>query len=416
LLPSPLRKAQFEGRAPFHDWFGYGEMPKRVAIPGTHRRASAAGQPLQCAVPRGAAGQRSEARISPEPVGVSARENSMSGAQYRTSVEVGRTLSRSNMRIAVALLALMASGGSPALGQQVQIGSGSVVATVQHLKAGQFVWAPQIAPSGPVLLIVNLRNQRAVLFRNGVPIAATTVSTGKPGHSTPVGVFTILQKQIEHYSSLYDSAPMPYMQRLTWGGVALHAGKLPGYPASHGCIRLPADFAQRLYGITRLGMMVVVTDRDVAPRVAPSPQLVEPDAADQANVPIDWHPERSPTGPVSIVVSAADKRALILRNGVIIGSGPVIVDGGISGTWAYALRSMDSTGQHWIRMQLDSATAAADVRPTEWQRFHSPDAFRKDVASVVDLGTTVVVTSDSLEASATGVPVTVLEDGPDKRH
>jgi len=304
-------------------------------------------------------------------------------------------------------------GVAPAAAQQVQIGRGSVVAAVQHLKAGEFVWAPQISPSGPVLLIVNIKTQRAVLFRNGVPIAATTVSTGKPGHSTPVGVFTILQKQVEHYSSLYDSAPMPYMERLTWGGVALHAGKLPGYPASHGCIRLPADFAQRLYGVTSLGMTVVITNRDVTPRVAPSPQLVEPDATDQANVPIDWHPERSPTGPVSIVVSAADKRALILRNGVIIGSGPVVVDGGISGTWAYALRSVDSTGQHWIRMQLDSATASADVQPTEWQRFHSPDAFRKAVASVVDPGTTVVVTSDSLEASAAGAPVTVLEDSRD---
>lgn len=314
------------------------------------------------------------------------------------------------------LFLLLSVLGTAALGRQVQLASGSVVETVHHLKAGEFVWAPHIAPSGPVLLIVNLTTQRALLFRNGVPIAATTVSTGRPGHSTPTGVFTILQKQVEHYSSRYDSAPMPYMERLTWGGVAMHAGKLPGYPASHGCIRLPADFAKRLYGVTTLGMTVVITDRDVTPRIAPTPQLVDSGVTDQANGPIDWHPERSPTGPVSIVVSAADKRALILRNGVIIGSGPVTVDGDVPGTWAYALRSVDSAGQHWIRMDLDSAQSSTDVQSEEWKRFHSPDNFRKAVASVVRPGTTIVVTSDSLRASDSGAPVTVLENEQDKKH
>ena len=109
-----------------------------------------------------------------------------------------------------------------------------------------------------MLLVVNVKTQRAVLFRNGVPIGATTISTGRPGYRTPTGAFTILQKQVEHYSSKYDNAPMPYMQRLTWYGVALHAGNLPGYPASHGCIRLPAGFAKLLYGVTRLGTPVVI--------------------------------------------------------------------------------------------------------------------------------------------------------------
>src|SRR5947199_7344344 len=96
---------------------------------------------------------------------------------------------------------------APASAQQVEIGSGSIVGTVTTLKAGQYVWAPQVAPQGPMLLIVNLSTQRALLFRNGVPIGASTVSTGKPGHGTPTGVFTVLQKQVEHYSSKYDSAP-----------------------------------------------------------------------------------------------------------------------------------------------------------------------------------------------------------------
>jgi hypothetical protein len=127
--------------------------------------------------------------------------------------------------------------------QQVDIEAGSVVEAVARLKPGQFIWAPQLAPKGPLMLIVNIATQRALLFRNGVPIAASTVSTGRAGHDTPTGIFTVLQKQVEHYSSIYDNAPMPYMQRLTWQGVALHAGNLPGYPASHGCIRLPKEFA-----------------------------------------------------------------------------------------------------------------------------------------------------------------------------
>ena len=97
-------------------------------------------------------------------------------------------------------------------------------------------------------MIVSLATQRGTLYRNGVPIAITTVSTGKAGHETPTGVFTILQRDIDHRSNLYDDAPMPYMQRLTWGGVALHGGRLPGYPASHGCIRLPQAFARLIYG------------------------------------------------------------------------------------------------------------------------------------------------------------------------
>lgn len=110
-----------------------------------------------------------------------------------------------------------------ALAEQVQVGSGSVVQAITSLKAGQLVWVPQVAAEGPMLLIVNLSSQRALLFRNGVPIGATTVSTGKVGHDTPTGVFTVLQKQVEHHSSKYDNAPMPYMQRLTWGGVAVQA-------------------------------------------------------------------------------------------------------------------------------------------------------------------------------------------------
>jgi hypothetical protein len=303
---------------------------------------------------------------------------------------------------------------APAVAQQVEIGSGSVVRTVTSLKAGQYVWAPQVAPEGPMLLIVNVSSQRALLFRNGVPIGATTVSTGKTGHDTPTGVFTILQKQVEHYSSKYDDAPMPYMQRLTWGGVALHAGHLPGYPASHGCIRLPAGFAKLLYGATRLGMTVVITNEKVTPRIAPAPEIAASEIGSSSKY--DWQPDKSPQGPLSIVVSSADRKAVVLRNGVEIGSAEVSVDGPIDGTWAYTLRSIDSAGQHWLRVPLTSGAATDRAVPRdEWQRFHAPEAFRQAIAQIVAPGTTVVVTSDSLTAGAVAIPLTVI-DADTTRH
>ena len=299
----------------------------------------------------------------------------------------------------------------PAYAQQVDLSSGSVVQIVAKLKPGEFVWAPEIAPEGPMLLIVNLKSQRAVLYRNGVPIGATTVSTGRAGRDTPTGIFTILQKQIEHYSSKYDNAPMPYMQRLTWQGVALHAGHLPGYPASHGCIRMPAGFAKLLYGSTKLGMTVVIANVPAAPRIAPTPTLVSDGLADEmSNSAIAWDPGKSPSGPVSVVLSASDRRALVLRNGVVIGSAPVTVRGAVTGTWAYALRSIDNNGQHWFRLQLSgAANSDQQVSPGEWQRFIAPEAFKKAVAGIVEPGMTIVVTPDSLRTAA--APVTVLESG-----
>lgn len=326
----------------------------------------------------------------------------------------GRSSAGSRMRILGLIgcaIALTVATASLAGAQQVDLASGSVVEAVTHLKSGQFVWAPQVAPAGPMLLIVNVTTQRAVLFRNGVPIAATTVSTGRPGHSTPTGVFTILQKQVEHYSSLYDSAPMPFMQRLTWGGVALHAGNLPGYPASHGCVRLPAEFAKLLYGETKLGMTVVITNQQVTPRLAPTPTPVaESAASNEMTQQFAWNPAKSPEGPVSILVSAADHRAIVLRNGIIIGSAAVTVDGPVAGTWIYTLRSVDEHGQHWGRLALASKSAdGAEVASSEWSRFHAPQIFRQAVAGIVVPGTTIIVTSDSLAAGTSEQPLTVLE-------
>jgi len=128
--------------------------------------------------------------------------------------------------------------------------------------------APATAPigweadtaAGPVTILISITDQKLYVYRGQTIVAETPVSTGRPGNDTPVGVFTILQKAAVHKSNLYDDAPMPFMQRLTWDGVAIHAGRNPGYPDSHGCIRVPTGFAKKLFAATAMGATVEVTE------------------------------------------------------------------------------------------------------------------------------------------------------------
>ena len=118
-------------------------------------------------------------------------------------------------------------------------------------------------PKGPLEIIVSIADQRISLYDNGILIARSSVSTGVRRHPTPLGVFSVVEKERWHRSNLYSSAPMPYMQRITWSGIALHAGVLPGYPASHGCIRLTNDFAIRLWHLTKRSARVIIARQDV---------------------------------------------------------------------------------------------------------------------------------------------------------
>ena len=124
--------------------------------------------------------------------------------------------------------------------------------------------AMPVVPPGPLHIVVSVDAQRASLYANGELVASTKVSTGTKSHPTPMGVFSVIQKNRHHVSNLYG-APMPYMQRLTWSGTAMHTGPLPGYPASHGCIRLTNEFAQLLWKATRIGARVIVTREDIKP-------------------------------------------------------------------------------------------------------------------------------------------------------
>jgi len=159
-------------------------------------------------------------------------------------------------------LGFLACAAASAAAQPVTHQYLSVMERAARLSTGQFVWMPEAASTGPLSLVIDLTTQRVLVYRGAVPIAASTISSGSEGRETPTGAFAILQKEVFHRSGTYDDAPMPYMQRLTDKGVAMHAGNLPGYSASHGCIRLPKDFAKLLYGITEIGTPVTIIDEE----------------------------------------------------------------------------------------------------------------------------------------------------------
>jgi hypothetical protein len=128
-------------------------------------------------------------------------------------------------------------------------------------------------PQGPLIIAISIEKQVLKIYDANGTFAETPISTGMRGHSTPMGVFSIIQKHKYHHSNIYSGAPMPYMQRITWSGVAMHAGVLPGYPASHGCIRMPMSFAVKMWGWTRMGARVVITPGELTPESFSHPLL-----------------------------------------------------------------------------------------------------------------------------------------------
>ena len=212
-------------------------------------------------------------------------------------------------------------------------GIADTVEDISKLKPGQFTWHPDRSPVGPVAIIVSLPDQLVHVYRNGIRIAVSTCSTGKPGHATPTGVFTILQKDKNHHSSTYNNAPMPNMNRLTWSGVALHAGKLPGYPASHGCVRLPVEFSKLLFTVTHVGTPVIIADAHTAPKLVTHPGLVLGQYAehefDDAEAKLKGksaaHPDDAKATAVSVIVSGADKTIEVLENGDTVAKGPATI-------------------------------------------------------------------------------------------
>ncbi len=289
----------------------------------------------------------------------------------------------------------------------------------ETLKPGQWVSAAEIAPRGPVTVYVDVARQLATVYRNGVRIAVTTVSTGKKGHDTPMGVFTILQKDAKHRSSTYNNAPMPYQQRLTWDGVALHAGGLPGYPESHGCVHLPMAFAKKLFATTEMGGTVVVSGRAGSIVSAPSAGVLA--AIDQkgavaehiplaANEQFRWTPELSPSGPVSIIVSRSDQRIVILRNGTEIGRARVELPTSDLETHVFTYAVLPDGKPHWMVAGVPGHEGEAGnmINPWTLSNLRMPSEFLKHVRTTISSGTTVLVTQAPMLPTNSGSRMTVL--------
>ena len=287
------------------------------------------------------------------------------------------------------------------------------------LKPGDWVWGESLAPRGPVLVYVDLDRQLASVYRGGIRIAASTISSGKPGFETPRGVFTILEKDIDHRSRTYDNAPMPYQQRLTWKGVALHAGNLPGYPASHGCVRMPMEFAKLLFATTEMGGTVVIAGKHGDPTKKAAAGVLSPTALTghgQVELPLGsaqdyaWHPELSPSGPVSIIISTSDQRVVILRNGVEIGRARAAVSQQMDEAQVLTLTNARGGRPEWIQVGVSEVAGegAAIISTQGVEQMRLPPAFIAHMRSVMTAGTTVLVTRASVDADTTGVQTTVL--------
>jgi lipoprotein-anchoring transpeptidase ErfK/SrfK len=293
------------------------------------------------------------------------------------------------------------------------------------LQPGEFAWVPQMSTGGPMMVLVNIKEQMAYVYRNGLRIGRTSVSTGKKGHETPTGVFTILQKNADHHSNLYNNAPMPFMQRLTWDGVALHAGNIPGYPASHGCVRLPYEFSKLLFDATTMGVTVVIANDTATPSMLAG-SLIKPQDTLSTQVEqawsgaYTWEPELAKEGPLTIVMSAKEQIAHVLRGGAEIGRVHVELKGPApTGTTAYVL--LDGTtgqesrivpGKPALRWQMIGDSEHPDQVSSASDSFAAgisvPPDFAAKVYPLLTPGATVVVTGEALSVDDSVTPLTVM--------
>lgn len=327
-------------------------------------------------------------------------------------------------------LALLA-GAAIAFAAPANAGKGATVSSpielakqADKLKPGDWVWAGKISPKGPVLVYVDLDRQRATVYRNGLRIGVTTISSGKPGHETPTGVFTILQKNKEHYSSTYDNAPMPNMQRLTWKGVALHAGNLPGYPASHGCVRLPLKFSEILFGTTSMGGTVVIASSRGQPFKRPPAGVLTParvGGSGAVELPLgsaqdySWHPDLAPEGPVSIVVSTGDQAVVIMRNGTEIGRAKAMIPQAEGENQVLTLTRDPKGRNEWIQVGVNNLPAeeSAIVSTQNVEKMKLPAPFVQKMRELMTPGTTVLITSARVTTDTTGSQTTVIASDGD---
>ena len=295
---------------------------------------------------------------------------------------------------------------------------------------------------GPLILAVSLADQRLTIWDNGVVVGHSPVSTGVKGHETPRGVFTLLQKQRMHRSNIYSNAPMPFMQRITWSGVALHQGHVTGRPASHGCIRLPADVAKKLFGYTKIGARVIITDDPVTPAdfahpklfsalpaaPAPSAALVpagptalvqmasfhparetmatitepvspptieqEPGPAPQAQP-----PKRQPTGHVSIFISGKERKLFVRQGFEPVYESPVDIGTDVAlGSHLFTAMAVDPTdgAVRWSRVSLQVKDAASTSAAEALERIQISEEARLEVGRRLSAGASLLISDQGL--------------------
>jgi hypothetical protein len=315
--------------------------------------------------------------------------------------------------------ALLLAGAAPAVGQGAPKSAQLELAKqADKLKPGQWLWYPKIAPSGPILVYVDLTRQLATVYRNGIRIGVSTVSTGRPGYETPTGVFTILEKNKQHFSKKYNNAAMPYQQRLTWGGVALHAGGLPGYPESHGCVHLPMAFSKVLFDAMPMGGTVVIAGghedpvkREAAGVLAPAIKGVTatPAMPLSPDGKFTWNDAAAPDGPVSIIISTGDQQVVVMRHGVEIGRAHAVV--AQETNEAQVMTLAGGKDPKWIQVGVGDLTGEpAEIISTERvEQMRLPADFVTKMRAAMKPGTTVLVTQASVSPDTTGREQTILD-------
>ncbi len=342
--------------------------------------------------------------------------------------------------LALASLSLLLSFPAPAVAR-----TRFIEPTALH-SAGWSERAPSRWPEkakGPVILAVSLADQRLTIWDNGQVVARSPVSTGVAGHETPRGAFTLLQKQRMHRSNIYSNAPMPFMQRITWSGVALHQGHVTGRPASHGCIRLPADVAKKLFGYTRIGARVIVTDQPVTPAAFEHPKLfsaLAPEPAPSALAPPQAEPvrlaalypagetdppkgelilpaatgqpepapqaetpkspvSRQPTGHVSIFISGKERKLFIRQGFEPVYESPVEIRAGAAlGAHLFTAMEVDhkSSAVRWSRVSLPVKGVSVSGPAEALEQIEIPQEARLEVGRRLSAGASLIISDQGL--------------------
>ena len=281
---------------------------------------------------------------------------------------------------------------------------------VTSVKAGRFFWNPDAAPSGAVVALVNIPKQQLYLYRHGILIGVSSVSTGKRGYGTPAGIFTVLEKDRFHRSRTYDNAPMPYANRLTWDGVALHAGHVTGTPVSHGCIRLPAQFARLLFSVSTKGMTVIVLGYESQAFRLSHPVMVLPtDSKDNAVLSMldlssteafRWQSENGQEGAISLVMNKASQLFLVYRNGIEIGRSKISLPAAETnwGTHAFIMQANQNTdtnpffNHHWTAMNQHEDNTLFNA--AFFEQMNIPADFSNALNGILTAGATLLITDN----------------------